>query len=58
MKKNCGLRIADSGLPAGRAVFLFVILIVLVIGGSPADAQVITLKSGQKIETLGVRRDG
>jgi tetratricopeptide (TPR) repeat protein len=57
MKKNCELRIADCGSPARRTVFVLLLLLVIIIGPRGV-AQVITLKSGQKIETLGVRRDG
>jgi tetratricopeptide (TPR) repeat protein len=40
------------------AVRLLLIMLPLVISVSSAFAQTITLKTGQKVETLGVRRDG
>ena len=46
MKKNFGFRIAEYGV------------LLLLIGAGPARAQSIILKTGQKIDTLGIRRDG
>ena len=52
MNGNCGTRIADCG----KALVLLLV-IVLVIGGR-ADAQTIVLKTGQRVETQGLRRSG
>ena len=57
MRGNFGLRISDCGLRTGLRLMLL-IMIILMIGSSFCSAQTITLKTGQKVETLGLRRDG
>ena len=57
MNKNFGMRIADCGLARLLFVFLFLFLLLFAVV-RPAFAQQITLKTGQKVDTLGVRRDG
>jgi tetratricopeptide (TPR) repeat protein len=57
MKKHFGLRIADCGLVRATQLVILVVL-MLMIGIPSVSAQTITLKTGQKVETLGLRRDG
>ncbi len=70
MKKNCRLPIADCGVvgrlcqtpgtrvPSRRDGLQFPLLLLLLILVRPISAQQITLKTGQKVDTLGIRRDG
>jgi tetratricopeptide (TPR) repeat protein len=53
------LTVERWALGVGRLLlYPFVIILVLVIVPSSSPAQIITLQTGQKIETQGVRRDG
>jgi tetratricopeptide (TPR) repeat protein len=51
MMKNFGFRISDFG-------FCAALLLILLSNTSFCAAQTITLKTGQKVDTLGLRRDG
>src|ERR1035437_3622378 len=58
MKKNLEFRISNCGLPfviARHAVALCVGWVLVIVPTLPAQS--ITLKTGQKVETLGVRRE-
>jgi tetratricopeptide (TPR) repeat protein len=57
MRANFEFRISNFGMRTGLRLFLF-LLLMLLLNLSSAFAQTITLKTGQKVETLGVRRDG
>ena len=51
MKGNCRLQIADFGL--GSLILLMLLILIV-----PGHAQTVVLTTGQKIDALGVRREG
>jgi tetratricopeptide (TPR) repeat protein len=55
MRKNFEFRISNFGLGALELLLLLMILLMI---DSTAQAQLIILKTGQSIETQGMRRDG
>ncbi len=57
MRTNCGLRIADCGLERGKRILLMLFLLLL-LDVPRLSAQTITLKTGQKVDTTSLRRDG
>src|SRR4051812_33897730 len=48
----------SSGFSVGRFPSVVMLMILLLLMINPASAQTISLQTGQKIETQGVRRDG
>jgi tetratricopeptide (TPR) repeat protein len=66
MKKNFGFRISDFGFCAPLALLLAcqavawrrLVIVLVIVLGQGVHAQTIMLKTGQKVDTLGLRRDG
>ncbi|MEY2438818.1 MAG: hypothetical protein QOI34_203 [Verrucomicrobiota bacterium] len=58
MKKDFGSRITDCGLVSASCRGLLLSFVFFLTIARPLLAQQITLKTGQKVDTLGVRRDG
>jgi len=55
---NRGGRLCQTPIVNPPLVLLLILLVLMILIVRPTNAQQITLKTGQRVDTLGVRRDG